>query len=479
MAQAAIYARVSTDEQAENGTSLESQVQACTRFVRDHAPQLDVVPYVDSGISGRLLERPRLQAMLADVSQGGIQLVVVWDPDRLSRNLAHLLLLTDAIRARAELRFVNFEAGTGPDGELLYHVRGAIGQFEAAHIRQRLYRGKVARAREGKVASGTCIYGYRLDKTRKRWVVEPDEAQVVPQIFEWALTLGTHQLAAKLNALGIPSRFGRRWATSTLNGILRNRTYLGRMPQMGAGHVDVPPLVDAGRFTQVQRLLAQRRNHAYGTSPRYLLSGYITCGVCGRAVAAGWGSHVRKSDGVRVTYYGCTSRARPAAERTCSGKLAQSERVDAVAWRLVLESIRDRTLAESAVRTQEDPAQARALRADMTRIQQAEAAVAGERERVVRALRKNLISEEEFVAQRNELDGAERVLRQRRADAAARLAAMAVADAEVARVLDALDAFAQTPDALPLARKRDLLAAVGLRCVLHADGTLDAFLARF
>jgi site-specific DNA recombinase len=479
MPQAAIYARVSTDEQAEHGTSLESQVEACTRFAKDHAPTLHVVPYVDSGISGKLLERPKLQAMLTDVSGGGIQLVVAWDPDRLSRNLSHLLLLTDSIREKAELRFVNFEAGTGPDGELLYHVRGAIGQFEAAHIRQRLYRGKVARAREGKVASGTCIYGYRLDKVSKRWVIEPSEAQVVPLIFEWALTMGTHQLATKLNGMGIPSRFGRKWATSTLNGILRNRTYLGHMPQMREGHVAVPPLVDEGRFEQVQRVLARRLNHAYGKSARYLLSGYITCGVCGRAVAAGWGSHVRKSDGVRVTYYGCTARVQPAAERTCTAKLVQSDKLDEGAWRVVLEALHDRTLAESAVRTQEDPAHAEVVRADVARIEKALADLAGERERLVRALRKDLIAEDEFLAQRKELDGEERILRQRREDAAARLAGMAVSGADVARVLAALGAFAQKPDELSFARKRELIAAVGLRCVLQEDGTLDAFLGRF
>lgn len=288
---AALYARVSTDEQAEHGTSLEGQLVEC----ENHARRLgatSTLTYVDAGVSGTVLERPALERLRHDVAAGRVALVVCYDPDRLSRNLGHLLLLVDELRRfGAEVEFTNFAMTASADGRLLFAMRGAIAEFETHKIRQRMTAGKIARAREGRpVGGGHTIYGYAYDKGRGRFVADAAEAAVVAHIFRLAEEHGTHTIAARLNAAGIPAKHGGRWSQTSVYGILRNRTYLGRMPQMrGAGHVAVPPLVGADAFEHVGARLTGRRNRPRGPARHpYLLSGHVRCGLCGRRMGGGY-----------------------------------------------------------------------------------------------------------------------------------------------------------------------------------------------
>lgn len=288
---AALYARVSTDEQAEHGTSLDGQLVECEAHAR-RLGATSVHAYVDAGVSGTVLKRPALERLRRDSAAGRIALVVCYDPDRLSRNLGHLLLLVDELRRHGtEVEFTNFAMTASADGRLLFAMRGAIAEFETHKIRQRMTAGKVARAREGRpVGGGHTIYGYAYDKGRGRFLADAAEAAVVAHIFRLAEEHGTHAIAARLNAAGIPAKHGGRWSQTSVYGILRNRTYLGRMPQMrGAGHVAVPPLVGGDAFDRVGERLTGRRNRPPGPARHpYLLSGHVRCGLCGRRMGGGY-----------------------------------------------------------------------------------------------------------------------------------------------------------------------------------------------
>ncbi len=471
MALTAIYARVSTDEQAEHGTSLDEQVRRC----REHAGGAAVVAFVDEGLSGRVLARPRLQELLAQARRHEFERVLCLDPDRLARNLLHQLLIVEELRdCGVEVEFLQFEADTAtPDGKLLFHVRGAISEFEAAQIKRRLYSGKLARAREGRVAAGTCIYGYRLNRLDKRWEEEPREAQVVRLLFEWALESGTWEIARRLNRQDVPARFGGRWSQSSVLGILRNATYTGRMPQMGgAGHVPMPPLVSGQQFAAVQGAIRARRNTPTGRSVEpYLLSGRLTCGVCGRAMCGGYG---RRTKTGRTTYYGCTARTRPArAEARCPNHLWRADRLDDQVWRQVTGWLLQDTAALTTAVSQPPAPELRvALLAEQDAVDRALARVEAEQERVLRAFRRGVLNDQELACQRAELAAEAGILQQRRTSVAARLRAADPTPADpqactaaAARTVAAVIAIAGGSE------RRAVLAELGVRVTAGpADG---------
>jgi site-specific DNA recombinase len=178
MPAAAVYVRVSTEDQARHGYSLQAQVEAC-RARAEALGASDVKVFADEGVSGALLARPGLNALREAVRSRAAALVVVWDPDRLSRNLSHQLLLTEEIeQARVRLEFVNFEWKSTPEGQLFYALRGAIAQYEKEKIRERTGRGRLQKARQGKLPAAFRPYGYDYDPGASLLVVKPEEAQV-------------------------------------------------------------------------------------------------------------------------------------------------------------------------------------------------------------------------------------------------------------------------------------------------------------
>ena len=459
----AIYARVSTDEQAEHGTSLDEQVRLCRQRVADGEA---VEPFVDAGQSGTTLDRPQLQHLLQRARRHEIARLLVYDPDRLSRNAAHLLLLVDELRAAGvAIEFVNFTADLSPDGRLLFTVRGAISEFEAYRIKQRMYSGKQARARANRVASGTCIFGYRLNRATKAWEEEPREAEVVRLLFEWAVDAGTWEIAGRLNAQGVPARFGGRWSQSSVIGILRNATYTGRMPQMGGlGAVAVPPLVAQTQYDRVQAALRGRLNRPPGRARHpYLLTGRLTCGLCGRSMCGGYG---RPTGTGTTTYYGCTARAKPADPGSrCGNRYWRSDALDALVWERVLALVADPAAFQEAAA---DPSPGDGLVAELQAQRQTLARdaerVHAQRERVVRGFRRGLLSEEDLARQQREMDAEARVLEQRAESVEARWRAAALRAEDLGRAAEAIGRIVADAPGLQTAEvRRSVLAALGVR----------------
>ncbi|WP_246772890.1 recombinase family protein [Paenibacillus polymyxa] len=130
-----IYPRVSTDEQARTGFSIDFQI----REGKKKAGTDDVKIYSDEGYSGEFLERPGLTQLRKDVKAGIITKVICLDPDRLARKLMLQLIITDEFeRSGAELIFINGDYAKTPEGQLFYSMRGAIAEFEKDLRKQRL-----------------------------------------------------------------------------------------------------------------------------------------------------------------------------------------------------------------------------------------------------------------------------------------------------------------------------------------------------
>lgn len=354
MTHAAIYARVSTSGQAESGTSLASQLEACRSYARAHA--LQVIQEVQEDASGALIQRAGLDTVRDLIRDGLAAALVVYDPDRLSRNLGHLMLLVEEVeQAGAALHFVNAPHENTPEGMMLLQMRGMFAQYERVKIQERIRRGKEQTVKQGKVIQTgmPVLFGYDYDPVGRTLVVNDERAPLVRQVFQWyahdGMSMG--EIARRLDSMGVPTR-GRSpyWRRGHIRGFLTNPTYIGQWtwnkyrhkrgdPRQGTKHerrkrpsdewltIQVPAIISTELWQATQERI--RANAYY--SPRhakhtYLLSGLLFCGVCSRRM-------VGMSSG-EYHAYACSlaHRLGPYSPHTCPQKRVRASTVDEAVW---------------------------------------------------------------------------------------------------------------------------------------------------
>jgi site-specific DNA recombinase len=320
---AAIYARVSTTDQADKGYSLPTQREACLALARQQGYTVPETHIFQDDYTGTSLRRPGLTAVRDLVQQGLIQAVLVHDIDRLARKLAHQLLLTEEFeQASVALQSVTMPDGAKtPEQHLLANVKGIIAEYERAKILERTARGRLGRAKAGSVPSGLRPFGYRYVKDAKgaHYEIDPEEAALVQRIFRLYVEGGrsVEAIAALLTHEGIaPPRDRLRtlppvvWHGSTVSSILRNITYTGtlydgktqripgksnpdkktryrRVPREEWVAIPVPQIIDLATFEAAQAQLARNKQHARrNRTHEYLfVGGRLRCGQCGSSLS--------------------------------------------------------------------------------------------------------------------------------------------------------------------------------------------------
>ncbi len=227
MKQCVLYARVSLEEQAERFGLSSQQAE-----LRTYAQKCDyevLREFVDDGYSGGDLGRPALQQVRDLVRNRSVSLIVVHDPDRLARKLAHQLLLTEEFeKSGVRLEFVTTPNTDNMEGRLLLNVRGVIAEYEREKIRERTMRGRREKARQGLVVGGRCPYGY--ESIGGIYQIEEDQASVVRFIFRSLVEehLSIRKIIERLNEGDYKPHTSTRWAKSSVGRILRNELYTGK-----------------------------------------------------------------------------------------------------------------------------------------------------------------------------------------------------------------------------------------------------------
>src|SRR2546428_9229513 len=229
---AALYCRVSTEEQAEK-YGLASQLSELRVYVKRKGYTVpEGAEFLDDGYSGADLERPALSRLREAIRTRAFQAVLIHDTDRLSRKLSHQLLLMEEFeRAGVEVEFLTVSKDASPEGRLLLQVKGVIAEYEREKIRERTSRGRREKARRGLLVSGPYPYGYRADPANAgRLVIHEEEARVVRMMYGWLADeqRSIRTITIELRRLGIPPRRGRAWATSSVRKILTSPFYIGR-----------------------------------------------------------------------------------------------------------------------------------------------------------------------------------------------------------------------------------------------------------
>ena len=187
--QVALYARVSTPAQQQEGT-IASQLQSLHLYIRQQGwSLLPTHEYIDEGISGARLDRPALDRLRDCAQRGEFDAVVVLSPDRLARNYAHQWLLIEEFeKLQVQWVFLQNPFGDSPQGKLLTQMQGMMAEYERAQIHERTRRGRLEKARRGEfIPWAFHCYGYRYLPKRHGCVpqvtIDPQEAEVVRQLY--------------------------------------------------------------------------------------------------------------------------------------------------------------------------------------------------------------------------------------------------------------------------------------------------------
>src|SRR5215218_8403482 len=181
---AILYARVSTDEQARSGFSLAQQIEALRAYaVREGYEVLEEV--TDPGQSGASLERPGMDRVRDLVAGGSVFVVLAQDRDRFSREPAYAYLLKKEFEEhRTKIRSLKDRGDDSPEGELMDGVFDQFAKFERAKTAERSRRGKLRKAREGKIiATSTPDYGFKYTASRDGYKVDEATMPTVRRIF--------------------------------------------------------------------------------------------------------------------------------------------------------------------------------------------------------------------------------------------------------------------------------------------------------
>lgn len=314
MNKVALYVRVSTTAQLEEGYSIEEQKAKLESYcdIKDwHIYKV----YTDGGFSGSTTERPALEQLIKDAQSKLFDTVLVYKLDRLSRSQKDTLYLIEDIFLKNNIEFVslleNFDTST-PFGRAVIGLLSVFAQLEREQIKERMQLGKLGRAKAGKsMMWAKTSYGYNYDKETGSMTVNEYEALAVKEIFTSYLAgMSITKLRDKINE-EYPKQ--PAWSYRTIRGILANPVYCGLNQYKGqtfqGTHKPIISLVD---FEQTQRELAKRQQTAKELSnPRpfqakYMLSGLAQCGYCHAPLKVILGQ--KRKDGSRFKRYECYQR---------------------------------------------------------------------------------------------------------------------------------------------------------------------------
>lgn len=286
---AAIYCRISRDPSGDM-LGVQRQEKACRELCEKNGWTPVEPIYVDddrSAYSGK--PRPGYVALLDAVKAHKVDVVVAWAPDRLTRSTLDLESLIDTVEA-AKVDIATVQSGvydlSTPSGRMSARVVGAVARYESEHKSARL-RAKAAEiAATGRVGGGgSRPYGFDDDRRTHR----RSEAKIIREVAGRIVAGETIRgVVADLNRRGVPTVSGKAWTVTSLHRILIAPRTAGLRQHQGQtiGKAEWKPILDETTHHQLRAILLdpeRRKNH---TARKYLLTGYLRCGLCDAKLVA-------------------------------------------------------------------------------------------------------------------------------------------------------------------------------------------------
>lgn len=305
MNRAALYIRVSTLEQAQEGYSVGEQKERLIAYCKAKDWLIADI-YVDGGYTGSNLNRPGIQKLISETDK--FDLVLVYKLDRLSRSQRDTLYLIEEVFRPKGVDFISmqesFDTST-PFSKAMIGLLAVFAQLEREQIKERTWMGRVARAKTGLHHGGGNIpIGYEYEDGKL--IVNPYEAEQVRKIYEWYLAGASLKgITDRLQDEGYTNKYSSYNSWSSVRNILGNETYTGTLHFGDIVVEDAHEAIISKEQFNAAQILRGKRQEQYGSTAfqsKHLLTGLLFCGHCG-------GRYYLRNTG-KYSYYACYSRTK-------------------------------------------------------------------------------------------------------------------------------------------------------------------------
>jgi len=407
---AAIYCRVSTEDQEKEGTSLQSQMNGCLNKAHELGCEVSEEHTFLETWSGAELDRPQLVKVRNLIRQKGIQALVCYSTDRLARNPIHIAIIAEECERRGiQLIFVTEPMDNSPEGQLIRYVKGYAAQIEREKIKERTMRGKKMRAMTGKLPAGSHAHLYGYDYIPGNGIgegvryINESQGHWVRQMFKWLIEEGisTHAITYRLRDLDVPTPSEKGyWVESTVHKILTNPAYYGKTYALTQTYGEpkyrikpdakrkksgriwkpkeewleipnvTPPIISEDIFEAAQKQLQRNRQLSKRNAKRqYLLNGHIYCRKCNRSF---WGylhSARRGDKQYKYRRYHCSGSLKIVSPIRCANRTYLADYLEDIVWQQVVKILSQPELVLAELQRKEQEAKANSfLESDLERV---------------------------------------------------------------------------------------------------------------
>jgi len=259
----ALYTRVSTEDQAKEGFSLDVQLKKLKAYCKARDWRIFEV-FVDDGYSGRNTKRPAYKKLLDAIDQWDVLLVIRMD--RIHRNSKNFMMMMEVLK-KHQKEFVSMMESLDTStamGRFVMDIIQRIAQLESEQIGERVYDGMKQKAKMKRGNLGFNIpFGY--DYLNGLLTINKDEEHVVKQIFqEYQTGKSMTKIAKTFNKKGIQTKMNKSWGAQTISKILKNPLYCGKFHwdtiQYDGTH---EPIIDMDDFNNVQQIIQKRSRNVH------------------------------------------------------------------------------------------------------------------------------------------------------------------------------------------------------------------------
>ena len=227
-----IYIRVSTDEQAKFGYSIKAQKEKLLNYALIKEWKIYDI-YIDEGLSGKDLNRPKIIKLLKDIEDNKVNNVLVFKIDRLTRSTKDLINLIEFFQKKnCEFNSLTESIDTSsPTGRMFIKIIGLFAEFERETIAERIKLGLERKVKEGySICSSTVSYGYMKEKGNNIQKINKEESYIVKKIYKDYLNgKSIKEIKNELITRNIKTKKDKKWTNKTIRDILKNPNYIGKV----------------------------------------------------------------------------------------------------------------------------------------------------------------------------------------------------------------------------------------------------------
>ncbi|MDM0983495.1 recombinase family protein [Clostridium perfringens] len=374
-----IYCRVSTDEQAEFGYSIDEQ----KRLLEEWCKANDYIIYKcysDRGISGKnIKDRPALKELLSDAKEGKFDMVISWKINRVSRKLEDVLKIVSLLE-KNNITFKSysepFETDT-PAGRMQFQMMALIGEFERGTIAQNVKMGMIAKAKSGNWCGGR-VLGYDLvpnnspeeeKKGKNKLEINEKEAEIVRFIFnEYSKGKGYKAITNQINKLGYKTKKGNNFSVGSIRDILTNPVYIGEIrynvrqnwSEKRRRNINPNPIrvkgkheaiIDRELWDKVQLILESKKGKPSRIyDGEYPLTGILRCPKCGAGMVISRTTNtladVTKK---RIAYY-CCGNWKNKGTSVCNSNTIRVDKANEYVFKKIEELVSNEAMIKAVVK---------------------------------------------------------------------------------------------------------------------------------